>query len=62
MERIALYNVLKEVLPESVWRAGEVSLAEKVLVARVVAEIPGLQDNSGGKSLTILKAFGKGGI
>ena len=33
---------------------GKVSFLEKVLVA----EIPGLQDNSGGKSLTSLKAVG----
>ena len=41
-----------------IWRARKVGLLEKVLVA----EIPGLQDNPGGETLTSLKAVGKGSV
>ena len=37
---------------------GEVRLLEKVFMA----EIPGLQDNSGGETLTSLKAIGQGSV
>ena len=37
---------------------GKVRLLEKVFMA----EIPGLQDNSGGETLTSLKAVGEGSV
>ena len=37
---------------------GKVRLLEKVFMA----EIPGLQDNSGGETLTSLKAVGQGSV